>query len=61
MVIDWNNRVLIDSTYKLPECSYCKQETHYDKNNECVNCGAHRDDKPKERARDYFKKYGESK
>jgi predicted amidophosphoribosyltransferase len=45
MIIDWSNRVLIDSTYKPLVCSYCKQETKYDKNNECVNCGAHRDER----------------
>jgi hypothetical protein len=48
MIIDWSNRVLIDSTDKPPECSYCKQEDGYDKNNECVNCGAHIDESRKE-------------
>lgn len=37
----------IDSTTILPKCSYCKQDADYDKNNECKNCGAHRDDEPK--------------
>ena len=49
MTIDWSNRVLYDGTkpLSLGICSYCKQDAKYDKENECVNCGAHRDDKPK--------------
>jgi hypothetical protein len=54
MTIDWSNRILFDGTksflsklQSLGMCSYCKKYDGYDTKNECVNCGAHRDDKPK--------------
>ena len=54
MIIDWSNNVLYSGSdvLSLGICSYCKQDAVYDKENECVNCGAHKDDKPKDKDND---------